>query len=704
MPEVLNPRRVMVGTNRSETAERAVRWAASFADRVGADLHVVQVITPQRPGEPESGRDDLIQAAADDLVQHARSIAGERARGRVIVDDDPAMAMVRAAEEDAIDVLVVGNAGMAGRNEFLLGNVPNRISHNARCTVIIVNTLATDGKTRRASPMQAGTQGKDARPNRMARGRTIAAVFAKHGFRELFGYADEEGAIGRRRQAKRLRSALEELGPTFAKLGQMLSTRPDLLPPEFIDELAQLQDRVTPLTEEQAVRVMEQDLSVPWEDVFETIDREPLAAGTIAQVHGASLARGDKVVVKIQRPEARELIEQDLALLKIFAETAGTRPQVRRFIDIPAVFAHLSDSLHRELDFQLEARNAERLRGALADFPRLAVPRIYTDLSTSRLLVMQDVAGAPVLNIPAGRLRKEIARQLIECFCKQILIDGFFHADPHPGNLMWQPVEERLYFLDLGLVGEAGAEMRELMILLLLAFWQRDAGFLTDVILMLSGEMDRPEPDVEAFRREMHALMAKYRSVSIKNIQFGPVLQELIEVSFRHGVAPPASLTLTAKTLAQMQQVASQLDPDIDPFEVAGHFLMRSLVRGIIAKSDPKALFYQSRKIKVRAVRFFEALERLVGVRPGQKLEVNFRGASLEETIRRAGRRLALGLTAGFAVLASALTAVSWRVGGWVSLTLGLAGAAFMVALVADLLLSGDRPGKANRSSVRETS
>ena len=700
---VLNPRRVMVGTNRSETAERAVRWAASFADRVGADLHVVQVILPEQTAENESGVTERIQAAAADLVQHARSIAGERATGRVIVDDDPAMAIVRASEEDAIDVLVVGNAGMAGRNEFLLGNVPNRISHNARCTVIIVNTLATDGKPQQSGPIRSETQEQPARPHWMARGSTIAAVFAKHGFRELFGYPDEAGAIGRHRQAKRLRSALEELGPTFAKLGQMLSTRPDLLPPEFIEELAQLQDRVTPLTEEQAVRVMEQDLSVPWEDVFETIDRKPLAAGTIAQVHRASLASGDKVVVKIQRPEAKDLIAQDLALLKVFAEKAGARPGVRRFMDVSAVFEHLSASLHRELDFRLEASNAERLRGAIADFPRLAVPRIYTDFSTSRLLVMQDVGGVPASEIPTGRFRKEIATQLLESFCKQILIDGFFHADPHPGNLMWQPDEDRLYFLDLGLVGEVSADMRELMILLLMAFWQRDAGFLTDVILMLSGEMDRSEPDIEAFRRDIYALMAKYRSVAIKNIQFGPVLQEMIEVSFRHGVPLPASLTLTAKTLAQMQQVASQLDPGIDPFDVAGRFLVRSLLRRIVAKSDPKALFYQSRKMKVRAMRFFEALERLVGARPGQKLEVNVRTTSLEETVRRAGRRLALGLTAGFAVLASALTAVSERGIGWVSVTFGLAGAAFMVGLVADLLLS-ERPGRASRSRVREAS
>jgi predicted unusual protein kinase regulating ubiquinone biosynthesis (AarF/ABC1/UbiB family) len=371
---------------------------------------------------------------------------------------------------------------------------------------------------------------------------------------------------------------------------------------------------------------------------------------------------------------------------------------------MPAVFKHLSESLQRELDFQLEARNAERMRDALADFPRLAVPRIYRDFSTTRLLVMQDVGGVPVTAIPAGRLRKETAAQLLEAFCKHILIDGFFHADPHPGNLMWQPDEERLYFLDLGLVGEVGADMRELMILLLMAFWQRDAGFLTDVILMLSGTTDRSEPDLEAFRRDIYAFMGKYRGMSVKNLQFGPVLQEMIEVSFRHGVPLPASLTLTAKTLAQMQQVVSQLDPDSDPFDIAGRFLMRSLTRGIGAKGDARTVLYESRKMKVRAMRFFEALERLVGARPGQKLEVNFRASSLEETVRRAGRRLALGLTAGFAILASALTAISGRVGGWAPVTFGLCGLTFMVALVVDLLRSEESPDRVNRTSAREAS
>ena len=385
-----------------------------------------------------------------------------------------------------------------------------------------------------------------------------------------------------------MREALEELGPTFCKLGQILSTRPDLLPPEFIDELAKLQDNVPPLSEEQVVVVMEQELGVPWEDVFDHVEPEPLAAGTIAQVHRAVLANGEKAVIKVQRPDARELIEQDLALLEVFAAKAGDRPGLKAVIDLRAVFEHLSESLHRELDFRNEARNVQRMGEVIASFDRLAVPDLYTDFSTGRLLVMGDVGGGPIGLAPEGPIRTDAARQLLESFYKQVMVDGFFHADPHPGNLMWQPEEDKLYFLDLGMAGEVGPELREQMMLLLMAFWQNDVGFLTDVTLMMAGAIDRSDLDIDAFQGEISQLMGKYQGASIQEIQLGPVLQEMTEISLRYGVPLPASLTLTAKALAQMQLAAAQLDPTVDPFEVAGKFMMRSLLMGMGAKIDPE--------------------------------------------------------------------------------------------------------------------
>ena len=684
-------RRVMVGTDRSETASRAVEWAAAFAERFGAELHVVQVVIPEHPADTEHGAAEATRArsAADELRNYTTQLAGERGHAHVVVDDDPAMAIVRSSEDHGADVLVVGNAGMAGRKEFLLGNVPNRISHNARCTIVIVNTTNGVAAAVRSpglgDAVRASTEPPVTEPHLVARGTKIAAVFAKHGLRELFGRPDQEGATGRRRQAKRLRAALEELGPTFCKLGQILSTRPDLLPSEFIEELATLQDDVPPLTEAEVVVVMEQELGVPWEDLFDTVEPKPLAAGTIAQVHRATLADGERVVIKVQRPDARGLIEQDLALLEVFAEKAARRPHLKLVIDMEAVFAHLSGSLQRELDFRQEAANMQRIAEVLEPFPRLAVPVVYTAFSTSRLLVMHDVGGGPIDTAPEGDARREAARQLLESFYRQIMVAGFFHADPHPGNLMWQLDEERLYFLDLGMVGEVGAEMREHLMLLLMAFWQEDVGFLTDVTLMLANAIERSDLDVEGFRSELGTLMARYRTASLKDIQLGPILQEMTEISVRHGVPLPASLALTGKALAQMQLATAQLDPDLDPFEVAGRFLMRNVMRDIRARVDPKALFYGTQKLRVRLTRVLEAVERMIGARPGQKLEINFRAAPLEETVRRAGRHLALGITAAAGILASGLTALSARLPGWVPVTFGITGGVLTVALLFDL-------------------
>ena len=369
------------------------------------------------------------------------------------VDPDIAGGIVRASEEEGADVLVVGNVGMGGRREFLLGNVPNRVSHMARCTVVIVNT--SDGAVPEPPPDPV-VEGR-----LLGRAARIGRVIARLGL-------DVRSATSPADRARRVRSALEPLGPTFAKLGQILSTRPDLLSEELVEELAKLQDKVTPLPEAEVVRMMEQELRVPWEDVFASIDAEPLAAGTIGQVHRATLETGEHVVVKVQRPTAQEEILRDLGLFELFAEKALQRERLRATVDIPALVEHLSESLRRELDFRQEAAHIERMREVLQPYDRLAVPRLHGDLSTSRLLVLEFVEGRPILEAPDSGERREAARQLLEAFYRQILVDGFFHADPHPGNLIWSG--EKIYLLDLGMVGELGPELREVLILLLLAF------------------------------------------------------------------------------------------------------------------------------------------------------------------------------------------------------------------------------------------
>ena len=320
---------------------------------------------------------------------------------------------------------------------------------------------------------------------------------------------------------------------------------------------------------------------------------------------------------------------------------------------------------------------------ALEPYPRLDAPAVYRDLSTPRLLVMEEIEGGPIRSAPEGPARKEAARQLLESYYRQILTDGFFHADPHPGNLKWW--NDKIYFLDFGMIGEVGPDMRENLMLLLMAFWQEDVGFLTDVTLMLAGGSDRSDLDPQAFGAELGQLMAKYRNVSLKEIQLGPILQEMTEIAIRHGVPLPASLALTGKALAQMQLATAELDPDLDPFEVAGSFLMRGLAGRMRGGIDPKKLYYESQKLKIRFSRLAESLERMVGARPGPRLQVNFGAERLEETVHTAGRRLSLGITAGAALLGSAMTA-SGSVAEWVPLSLGTLGGGLTLGLLFDLL------------------
>ena len=518
----------------------------------------------------------------------------------------------------------------------------------------------------------------------LGRAMQIGRILRRSGLRELLA-ADGGTRAERRERAARLRILLEELGPTFAKLGQILSTRPDLLPPEFVDELAMLQEHVRPMAETEVVEVMERELGVPWEDVFESIDPEPLAAGTIAQVHRATLESGDRVVVKVQRPQAADDIYRDLGLLELFARKTEHRPVFRQVIDMPAAIEHLSTSLRRELDFRKEAMNVERMRGLLEQYPRLDVPTVYSELSSARLLVLEEIGGGSIALAPPGDARREAARQLIESFYQQILGEGFFHADPHPGNLKWW--NERIYFLDLGMVGEVDPATRELLWLLLMAFWQHDVPFLADMLLLLAGEEQRSDIDFRALHAELGRLVDQYSGATLSEIQLGPVLQSLTEIAARNDIRLPSSLALTGKALAQMQLAAATLDPTLDPLSVAGSFMTGNLAGKLRERLDPQQLLYEAQKVRLRVTRFGESLERLTGARPGPRMQVAFSGTEhLETSIRNAARRFSLALVAGTCIVAAGITADSTIVGQWAPITLAVTGGVLAVGLILDLL------------------
>jgi ubiquinone biosynthesis protein len=674
--------RILAPTDRSPAADRAVEWAADLAARYDASLLIVQVIAPESlVGEGEAAA----ATAEPDLIEFAARIAGSRAQTRIVFDSDAAAAIVRIASSEQIDLLVVSNTGMSSRGEFLLGNVPNRISHGAPCSVILVD--AGDSRASREAGSRAQSDTHDGYEPQggqlLGRAAVIGRVLLRFAVREL-----RQGRSPRspEQRARNLREALERLGPTFSKLGQILSTRPDLLPPAFSEELARLQDRVPPLSESEVVSLMEAEFKVPWEDVFQRIEPEPMAAGTIAQVHRAVLANGDRVVVKVQRPGAEALIMQDVGLLELFAQKAAGRPSLTEVADLPAIIDYLAASLRRELDFRVEAANIERMRAVLQQFSRLEVPRIYDEISTARLLVMQEVQGTPVLEAPPGPARKEAAEQLLESYYQQVLSDGFFHADPHPGNLLWW--KDTIYFLDFGMVGELDAEIRNRLMLALLAFSQEDAEFLTEVLISLAEQQPGSALDQEALRLDLAELIADYRQLKLEELRLGPLMQRLTQIAARHHLRMPASLALAAKAFGQMQMIATTLDPTLDPFAVASRFFRRRIFAEARRLAAPKQLLLEAQKLKLRLTNLVEGLERLTGARPGPGLRIDLGGVDrLERSVRRASNLLALGLLAATAgLLATAFAVGLGPLSRGPLLVLGAVGAVLLAASARNLL------------------
>ncbi|HZU76742.1 MAG TPA: AarF/UbiB family protein [Dehalococcoidia bacterium] len=682
-------RRILAVTEATGEESRVLHSAAAEARRDAAEILLVQVLPlleASNGDHPAAPAADGPQVTLDtELTGTAQRLANGQGKGMLVRAADPADAIVHLAEEEHVDLIVCGNTGMRGRREFLVHNLPNRITHLARCDVMLVN-VADDGGEHHTHfhhhrPPPAVADPSMFEGEMLGRATEIGRVIAMLGMREALVARRHKDV---RREAQLLRQSLERLGPTFEKLGQMLSTRPDLLPKEFIDELATLQDDVPPLAHHEVVREMERELHVPWEDVFESMEPDPIAAGTIAQVHRAVLGSGEQVVVKVQRPSAEEEMCKDLALLQLFGERAKGKPGFEKIIDLPAIIDHLSQSLQRELDFNREADNIEHMAKVLQPFSRLAVPAVYRKYSTHRLLVMEWIEGVPLLESEPSPERSEAARQLVESYYQQVLTAGFFHADPHPGNLKW--CNGKIYFLDFGMVGEIDARARDLLGFMLLAFWHEDVAFLADVLLMLAERHGHVEES--AFRQDLAELVHRYRHLALEQFQLGPMMQDMTQLCVQHDIRMPASLALIGKALGQMQLAAATLDPGIDPFAVAGRFFTRHITLQVREMVAPERFMYNAQKIRLRALSVLDALERVTGARPGFEPRVRFQGTEgLEGTIRRAGRRLATAFVCAACFMVTGLTAAVGHDAAWVSVLFAAFGGVFGLLLLVDLLL-----------------
>jgi ubiquinone biosynthesis protein len=419
----------------------------------------------------------------------------------------------------------------------------------------------------------------------LRRFQQIAQILARHGFGELLDLLGAAPVFPlaralRRRPSlgppQRLRMALEELGPTFVKLGQVLSTRPDLLPPAYIAELARLQDTVPPEPWEPVRAQLEAELGAPVEEVFATLDPEPIAAASLAQVHAATLPDGAEVVVKVQRPDIEATINVDLDILADVARLLQTRTPLGELYDLPGIVEEFAATLRAELDFYREGHNADRFRANFADEPYLYIPKVYWEYTTRRVLVMERIRGIKIDDIAAldaaGYDRYRIGLHAARMVIKEVLEDGFFHADPHPGNFFVMPGEV-IGAMDFGMVGYLSRRTRTDLVRLYVAAIQLDEEAVVDQLVrmgVVGGAVDRM-----GLQHDIGRLLRKYAGLPLKAIRARDVVEEAMPIAFRHHLRLPSELWLLGKTLAMMEGVGLKLAPDFDMFAVSRPYVQR---------------------------------------------------------------------------------------------------------------------------------
>jgi ubiquinone biosynthesis protein len=488
------------------------------------------------------------------------------------------------------------------------------------------------------------------RPDLARRYVEIARVLVRHGGHDLVESSGLSAAIGDpvepdgddgdEEAALDLAADLESLGPTFIKLGQLLSTRADLLSDAHIEALARLQDDVEPVPFDEIRAVVEEDLGARVSNVFERFDEVPIASASLGQVHHAVLRDGREVAVKVQRPGIRETVARDLEVLHGVASMLDDHTDAGERYHFDEMIEEFERSLARELDYRREAVSLTELSRNLESFDRLMVPAPIEGLTTGRVLTMEHVEGTKVTDL-SGLAQLDIdgdalVDQLFRAYLKQMLSDGFVHADPHPGNVLLTP-DHRLALIDVGMVVRLEPTTRERMLRLLLAVADGEGDAAADVALA----MGQPTSffDEEAFRRDVAALVGSYHDLPPEHSHAGQVLAEVTRISGQDGVRPPAELTLLGRTLLALDQVASELAPDFDADAAvrrhAGEVLRRtmweeltpsSMMRGLLdtkefveqfpgrANSILSALADGSMRVRVDAVdaeRLIAAIQRL---------------------------------------------------------------------------------------------
>ncbi|GEN57771.1 ABC transporter [Halolactibacillus alkaliphilus] len=389
---------------------------------------------------------------------------------------------------------------------------------------------------------------------------------------------EEKNQEDRKTLGIRLRRILEELGPTFIKLGQVMSTRPDLFPEDVICELEKLQSHVPQFPYHQVKAIIEEELDQPLEQIFKYFDEVPLAAASIGQVHRATLDSGEDVAVKVQRPEISKKIDIDFEILMEMAQLAEMRLDWAKRYQLKEIVEELKETLKMELDYTIEAHHMTRIYAQFKKDPDIHIPLAFHYYTTKRVLVMEYVCGEKlqeVIDQPnQAQLKKRLAEQIVNATFKQVLIEGFFHADPHPGNIMYH-TDGRLILLDFGMVGQLSPEMKQSFSELVIAMTKEDTHQMVEVLLDMGMAPD--DINKKALTNDVDRLMLKYYRQSLKDIRLADAIRELFQIAYKHRIELSSEFTLLGKTLLTLEGTIEQLDPTLSLVEMAKPFGERLL-------------------------------------------------------------------------------------------------------------------------------
>jgi predicted unusual protein kinase regulating ubiquinone biosynthesis (AarF/ABC1/UbiB family) len=473
----------------------------------------------------------------------------------------------------------------------------------------------------------------------------IGRLLVRHGRVDATGGASAE-------DAEELAAALEAMGPTFVKLGQLLSTRADILPPPYLEALGRLQDHVEPVPFQDVERVVATELGVRMSRAFSEFSARPIAAASLGQVHRASLRDGRVVAVKVQRPDIREQIVEDMDVIDELAVFVDGHTEVGRRYKFSAMVEEFRRSLMAELDYRAEAANLLTLHENLSHYERIVIPCPVADYTTARVLTMEWVPGRNLARLgPLARLEldgQELARDLFLAYLDQFLIDGFFHADPHPGNVLLTD-DGHIALVDVGMVGRIDPSTQDALIKLLLAVSSGRGSDAAEVMIGLGEKLSGFDRD--AFRRRVTDIVTRNLTTTVGEVQAGAVLGEVLQAAGEADLRPPRELTMMGKALLNLDEVARTLDPAFEPNPTIEQHANELLRKKMLQSASPGSVMSAAMDAKEFAEKLPGRVNKVMDALAEGQLTLNVQGID-EKELMRGVQKLANRLTTGLVVAA----------------------------------------------------